>query len=252
MKIKTITTARHDTDNLILRDVPVNSTIVDIPDFGLTIIDTGSPDNSDLKEELEDLGYTPDDFRLVINTHLHVDHIGGNPLFRNARILISRKELDFEVDLARLLKESLDPLAALHSLGRYKEENSSELAQQLINLVNEYPAAAWIGDWNHIGFFEDEPKLPEGMSFLQAPGHSVDSRAVLLKGKTRIAIAAGDALYHRDLWKKDLMSALHYNARQFQHNAEKIAHFPYVIIPGHDHAFDNLTGEYLFDSEIVI
>lgn len=252
MKIKTITTVKHNTDNLILRDVPVNSTIVDIPKFGLAIIDTGSPDNPDLEGKLDDLGYTPADFRLVINTHLHVDHIGGNPLFRNARILISRKELDFEVKLARVLKESSNPVAALHLLGRYVDANSYELAQQFIKLVNNYPIEAWIGDPAQIEFFEDEPELPKMMSFLQAPGHSVDSRAVLLKGKTRIAIAAGDALYHRDLWKKDLMSALHYNARQFQHNAEKIAHFPYVIIPGHDHAFDNLTGEYLFDSDIVI
>jgi len=250
MKIKIITTVKHDTDNLIIRDVPVNSTIVDIPDFGLTIIDTGSPDNPDLEEELDDLGYTPADFRLVINTHLHVDHIGGNPLFRNARILISRKELDFEVNFARILKRSFDPLAVLHSLGRYKEEKSVELAQQLINLVNEYPTAAWIGDQNQIEFFEDEPKLPEEMALIQAPGHSVDSRAVVLQGKNRRVIAAGDALYHRDLWKKDLMSALHYDACQFRHNAEKISRSLDIIIPGHDQAFDNLTGEYLSGDDI--
>lgn len=252
MKIRTITTVRHDTDNLIIRDVPVNSTIVDIPDFGLAIIDTGSPDNPALEEELEDLGYTPADFKLVINTHLHVDHIGGNSLFRNARILISRREFEFEVDFARLLKESFDPLEALHSLGRYREGNSCELAQQLINLVNEYPAAAWIGDQNQIEFFEDKPKLPEEMTLLQVPGHSVDSRAVVLQGKNRRAIAAGDVLYHRDLWKKDLMHDLHYNARQFRDNAEKISRFPDIIIPGHDRAFDNLTGEYLSDDKIII
>lgn len=52
MKIRTITTVRHDTDNLIIRDVPVNSTIVDIPDFGQAIIDTGSPDNPVMTEYL--------------------------------------------------------------------------------------------------------------------------------------------------------------------------------------------------------
>jgi len=252
LKIETITTVRHDTDNLIIRDVPVSSTIVDIPDCGLAIIDTGSPDNLDLLEELEQLGYTPADFSLVINTHLHVDHIGGNRLFSNARILISRRELDFENNLARLLGESTDPLAALHSWGRYVEDNSHKLAHHLIKLVNQYPAAAWIGDQAQIEFFEDEPDLPKTIDLLQVPGHSVDSRAVLLQGKTRRVVAAGDAFYHRDLWQKDMMAAIHYDARQFQQTAEAIARFPDIIIPGHDRVFDNLTGQYLPDNDLVI
>lgn len=252
MKIETIISVKHDTDNLIIRDVPVSSTIVDVPDCGLTIIDTGSPGNPDLLEELDQLGYAPADFRLVINTHLHVDHIGGNRLFTNARILISRQELDFENDFARILRESDDPLAALNSMGRYVGENSHELARNLIKLVNEYPTAALIGDQTQIEFFEDEPDLPKIISLLQVPGHSIDSRAVLFQGKTRRAVAAGDALYHRDLWRNDTLAAIHYNARQFQQNAERIARFPDVIIPGHDRVFDNLTGQYLPDDYLII
>lgn len=252
MKIKTITTVRHDTDNLIIRDVPVSSTIVDITDYGLAIIDTGSPKNPDLLKKLEQLGYVPADFRLVINTHLHIDHIGGNRLFRNARILISRKELDFEVYQARRLHESFNPLAVLQSFGRYLEADSYKLAHQFIMLVNEYPIKDWIGDPAHIEFFEDEPELPEMINLLQVPGHSIDSRAVLMKGKTRRAVAAGDSFYHRDLGKKDLLSAIHYDSSQFHQNAEKFIHIPDIIIPGHDHAFDNLTGRYLPNADFVI
>lgn len=252
MKIETITSVMHDTDNLIIRDVPVSSTIVDIKDFGLTIIDTGSPGNQDLLEELAQLGYTPSDFNLVINTHLHVDHIGGNRLFTNARILISRQELDFENNFSRILGESPDPLTALNSMGRYGEADSQELAMHLIKLVNDYPAAALIGDHTQIEFFEDEPHLPTMISLWRVPGHSVDSRAVLLQGQTRRAVAAGDALYHRDLWRNDTLAAIHYNAQQFQQNAKKIALCPDIIIPGHDRAFDNLTGQYLRDDYFTI
>lgn len=252
MKIQMITTVRHDTDNLIIRDVPVSSAIVDIPDYGLAIIDTGSPGNSGLLEELEELGYTPADFRLVINTHLHVDHIGGNRHFTNARILISRQELDFERNFARILRDSEDPLATLNSMGRYLGESSQELATNLIELVEEYPSAALIGDHRQIEFFEDEPDLPKDISLLQVPGHSVDSRAVLIQGKLRRAVAAGDALYHRDLWRQDTLAAIHNNAQQFQQSAEIIASFPDIIIPGHDRIFDNLTGQYLRDDYLII
>ncbi len=252
MKIETITSVMHDTDNLIIRDVPVSSTIVDIPGYGLTIIDTGSPGNQDLQEELNQLGYTPADFSLVINTHLHVDHIGGNRLFTNARILISRQELEFENNFARILGESDDPLAALNAMGRFMDESSHELARHLIELIKEYPTAALIGEQAQIEFFEDEPDLPKIISLLQVPGHSIDSRAVLLQGKIRRAVAAGDALYHRDLWRNDTMAALHYNAGQFQQNAEKIACLPDIIIPGHDRVFDNLTGQYLRDDYLTI
>jgi len=252
LKIETIISVKHDTDNLIIRDVPVSSTIVDVPDYGLTIIDTGSPGNPDLLEELAQLGYVPADFNLVINTHLHVDHIGGNRLFTNARILISRREFDFEKNFARILRESDDPLAVLNAMGRFEEESSHELARHLIKLVNEYPTAALIGDQTQIEFFEDEPILPSIISLLQVPGHSVDSRAILLQGKTRRAVAAGDALYHRDLWQNDTMAAIHYNARQFQQNARRIASFPDIIIPGHDQVFDNRTGQYLRDDDLII
>lgn len=252
MKIETITSVMHNTDNLIIRDVPVSSTVVDIKGFGLTIIDTGSPDNPDLLEELAKLDYTPADFRLVINTHLHVDHIGSNRLFTEARILISRRELEFENNFSRLLQESDDPLAALNSIGRYVEEDSHELARQLIKLILDYPAAVLIGDQTQIEFFEDEPDLPGIISLLSVPGHSVDSRAVLLQGRTRRAVAAGDALYHRDLWRNDTLAVIHYNVRQFRQNAEKIALFPDIIIPGHDRVFDNLSGQYLPDDSFII
>lgn len=252
MKIETITSVRHDTDNLIIRDVPVSSTIVEISGYGLAVIDTGSPDNPDFIEELDQLGYTPADFKLVINTHLHTDHIGSNSLFSNARILISRQELDFENEFARILRESDNPLTVLNSMGRYIKESSHELARHLIALIKEYPTAALIGDRTQIEFFEDEPELPKSIVLLNVPGHSVDSRAVGLQGKIRRAVAAGDALYHRDLWRQDTLAAIHYNAWQFQQSAQRIARFPDIIIPGHDRVFDNLTRQYLPDDYLLI
>ena len=58
-----------------------------------------------LEDSLAGLGYTPQDVRWVINTHLHFDHAGGNTYrdrrgqvavsFPRARYVVQRGELDF-------------------------------------------------------------------------------------------------------------------------------------------------------------
>jgi glyoxylase-like metal-dependent hydrolase (beta-lactamase superfamily II) len=72
-------------------------------------------------------GHAPEDITLVINTHLHFDHAGGNtrldengdiaPTFPNARYLVSRSEYEVaenpsERDRASYLPENWRPLVA--------------------------------------------------------------------------------------------------------------------------------------------
>jgi len=79
-----------------------------------------------LPETLKEItGIDKDDITIVVNTHLHFDHAGGNttldesgkvvPTFSNARYLISRSELDHaespsERDRASYLSENWKPL----------------------------------------------------------------------------------------------------------------------------------------------
>ena len=69
-------------------------------------------------------GYKPEDITIVVNTHLHFDHAGGNtlvrdgeivPQFPNARYFVSKSELDaaenpHERDRASYLPENWRPL----------------------------------------------------------------------------------------------------------------------------------------------
>ncbi|MDX6600504.1 MAG: hypothetical protein QOE87_4391, partial [Gaiellales bacterium] len=47
----------------------------------------------DIVTQLQGLGISPDDIDIVIQTHLHFDHICGNEAFRNATFLVHQAEL---------------------------------------------------------------------------------------------------------------------------------------------------------------
>jgi glyoxylase-like metal-dependent hydrolase (beta-lactamase superfamily II) len=75
----------------------------------------------------EKTGFTPDDITIVVNTHLHFDHAGGNTIFKdelqkpiaqfpNARYFVSESEFEHannphERDSASYLPENWQPLA---------------------------------------------------------------------------------------------------------------------------------------------
>jgi glyoxylase-like metal-dependent hydrolase (beta-lactamase superfamily II) len=91
-----------------------NSYIIDAPDY-LVLIDAGVGNGKerldrpawhrragDFLQRLQALGYRPEDFDIVINTHLHADHVGWNtiasgsgwaPAFPKARYVVSEVEL---------------------------------------------------------------------------------------------------------------------------------------------------------------
>jgi N-acyl homoserine lactone hydrolase len=48
----------------------------------------------DVVERLAEIGMTPDDVDLVINSHLHNDHCGMNTYFPNSRVLIREREYE--------------------------------------------------------------------------------------------------------------------------------------------------------------
>lgn len=74
----------------------------------LTIIETSaSPSIPHILEGLEELGYSPDDLKYIIVTHIHLDHAGGAGLLLkdcpNAKLIVHPKGKRHLVDPSRLI-----------------------------------------------------------------------------------------------------------------------------------------------------
>jgi glyoxylase-like metal-dependent hydrolase (beta-lactamase superfamily II) len=103
-----------------------DSNIYLIKDEQIALIDTGTGQNSDLvMQNLTRLGVRTREINLIINTHCHYDHIGGNRAFIEAAgCEVAIHELDAEplrkadptVTIARNFGVKLEPLKPLREL----------------------------------------------------------------------------------------------------------------------------------------
>jgi glyoxylase-like metal-dependent hydrolase (beta-lactamase superfamily II) len=165
--------------------------LIEHPD-GLVLIDTGAGNKEDpkfidiygieaeveghttmLHAALAAAGHTAADVNVVINTHLHFDHAGGNtmrdasgaivPTFPNARYLVHRGELDYashtnERTAASYFPRNWEPLAAFGQL----------------ELV------------------ESGTELLPGIHVRHTPGHTPNHQSVVIESAGETAVFLGD------------------------------------------------------------
>ena len=125
-----------------------------------------------LMAALRERGLQPEDIDIVIDTHLHFDHCGGNtrmvdgspaPAFPNARYITQRGELEHarhpsERDRASYFPENFEPMAQT-------------------------------GQWSLI---EKDEEIAPGVQLIRAPGHNRDMMCVLLTGGGQTAMLLAD------------------------------------------------------------
>lgn len=124
-------------------------------------------------------GVAVTDIDYVINTHLHVDHVGWNtvlwdgrwqPLFPRANYLFSGVEYDF-----------------------YRNPAHVKTPSQGIFEDSVQPVV----DAGQVVFIEDiPPGLLPGIAFHYTPGHSVNHFSVELNRAGHIGLFAGDVMHH--------------------------------------------------------
>src|SRR2546430_16235958 len=63
----------------------------------------------EISARVEALGRDPAKIDLVINSHFHFDHVGGNALIPNATMLVQRREWDAGMDADSAAKRGFNP-----------------------------------------------------------------------------------------------------------------------------------------------
>ncbi|MGW7536879.1 MBL fold metallo-hydrolase [Amycolatopsis sp. NPDC054798] len=163
---------------------------------GATIlVDTGAGDGKDrpgtpafhqlrtgFLDRLAAVGVAPEDVDLVVNTHLHADHVGWNtrldngewrPTFPNATYLLPRADHDY-----------WDP-AGSHQ-PKLAHINENVFADSVAPVVHSGQARLWEGSYEIDGDLRLEP----------APGHTPGSCVLTVRSGSDRALFVGDLLHH--------------------------------------------------------
>jgi glyoxylase-like metal-dependent hydrolase (beta-lactamase superfamily II) len=160
-------------DALVLIDTGVGNKETDKFHEIYGIENAGSPTR--LEDALRDAGFAPDDVDIVIDTHLHFDHAGGNTLrdaagevqlaFPRARYVVQRGEWEFahwnnERVRASYLPHNFDPVE-------------------------------WAGRFD---FVEGEREIIPGIRVFPTPGHTPHHQSVLITSGEESACFLADLI----------------------------------------------------------
>lgn len=168
---------------------------------GCLLVDSGTGKQMNgLRQAFEDIGLSFGEITTIVNTHAHFDHIGGNPLFKNAKVLahgLSAKTIE-----------------AGDNIGSYAHWFGGELEKRkCIRLKDKDIIRA------------KDTKL----DVIHAPGHSEGS-VCLLDKKTGV-LFSGDVVFKQGFGRTDLLGGSDKNLRI---TLEKLAlHDVKTILPGH-------------------
>ncbi len=220
------------------------------PDL-LAIVDSGFCREAELPAGLRRLGLQPQDFDLVINTHVHPDHVGNNLLFDRARIVVSRQDYIFNRDFSHAMGDTDDPVTVYRSF--YPEAGDHRLerhALQAKRLAQAYWQDDIIGRSDQVHWLEDGPDLPPWITCLSTPGHTPGHHCVRLHTQPAVLIT-GDAMASRRFWQTRLTELSHRsNNQQYLASKTGIEQFNGLVLSGHDKPFWSDSKKYCEQEEI--
>jgi glyoxylase-like metal-dependent hydrolase (beta-lactamase superfamily II) len=150
----------------------------------LVLVDTGAgslaPTTGKLLASLRAAKIAPQDIDMVINTHGHPDHLGGNvnaagkPAFPKARYLISKVEWDFWTSTQA--EQKIDEHSREILLGTAR--------RNLLPLKDS------------VEFIEDGSEVVPGIRAISAPGHTPGLIALDISSKNERLLCISDVVLH--------------------------------------------------------
>lgn len=127
--------------------------------------------DSNLSDSLAKEGLVPDDISVVINTHLHFDHAGNNPLFPKAELFVQKKELEFARNPPKFMR------------GGYIRE------------FFETP---------NLKTVEGQKEIVKGLTVVPTPGHTMGHQSIMIEIGNDMYVYTGDVSPVKENWETGL------------------------------------------------
>ena len=173
---------------------PVYSVLIDHPE-GLFLFDSGydlehvqrvlpfeepiQQPHETIPAQLKLCGHTPEDVPVLVNSHLHFDHVGGNRFLTRAKTVLHRKELE----------QARNP-EPFERFGYSDQQFDHERAT--------------------FETIEGDVEIAQGLKLFETPGHTVGHYSLLVQFEHRRPILFSfDAAYSRENLEREIQSSFH-------------------------------------------
>ena len=159
-----------------------------------------------MENVLESIGWKPEDVDIVVNTHLHFENCGNNSLFKNAKVLVQRKEWEF----------------ALRPVLSQKQYYKSSLL------------ANGAGSGLNLELLDGETEVEEGLVLIPTPGHSRGHQSLLINTEGGVVCYAGHAVNLMENLSDNIIGNIVDDTKEALDSMENIRRTAEFVIPGCD------------------
>lgn len=146
----------------------------------LLVFDVGAPGSGQILEAaIGAIGHSPEDVRLVVVSHSHLDHVGA---LQEVRALTGAP--------VAMHRDDIDEVSRLELKNPFVHPGLARLTEPVLRVLNPAPAPVDIA-------LIDGDRIPMlgGIRVVHMPGHTPGSVALLFEG--RGIVTTGDAIQHR-------------------------------------------------------
>ena len=217
------------------------------------LIDTGFVNHKEIVYTLNKMQISALQIDYVLNTHIHLDHCGGNRYFRNAAIYLSEEDYFFQKDLMNSIvdagNEQIEEI--IQKFYPKFNQKQTKLFSRLAKEMSQLWEDDIVGNSEQIYFIEKDWPF-DFIEPIESPGHSIQHYCFKIHTHPKPFLITGDALTTKAAFRLNKLDFPYcYDSNEYLKNQREIGKFIGVIVPGHDKPFDTETGGYIeaFDSE---
>ena len=158
--------------------------------------------------ELKKRNLKPNDFDVVVLTHIHWDHCLNVDMFENAKILLGKNEL------ANGNLTGADDIHARH----FKETLRDMKAEGVSEAFN----------------------ISKHTSVIDSPGHSVGHISLKVEGEEGLTIISGDSIPGFRAYHRGVPDLVFFDLEKAKESVRRVKELkPVMVIPGHDRPFND-------------